>query len=174
MTIAAQSKYTKFISSLAQTMQSVGLAKPNLIGVSEAEITNIEIEIGKRIPEILKVWYQYGGTYNGDIAHGDMNYTTRDLLHTQKICLSAYRYSLMNNPACQWKLTASALPFSSWSMERVLIVWTDMGDDPPIYSYEEGESYPIRVSPSFSSYIRNRVLDCIGGRNLWKTYRRLL
>lgn len=152
-----EAKYQRFMTSISAVMQSVKLVDSALEGIPLGEISQAEDTIGKKIPLALRVWYQWAGRYSGKINMHDMDFTIRDLLHTQTI------HRMMNDPACQWRISPVTLPFSSHIGEQMLLVWLDMGDDPPVYRYDEGEAYPVQESISFSSYIRDRIIGFIDG-----------
>jgi SMI1 / KNR4 family (SUKH-1) len=151
------SQLKKFVELLIEC----GLAnQSDLRGCSEAEIDELEKSTGFKLPRCYREFLDLIGQNAGDFQRGS------DFLYGHIFPLTDYaRETMLNGP---FQLPENAFVF--FSHQGYIFAYFKLldGDNPPVFTYLEGEQTPLPWAASITEYLEKSLEEELNARRSFR------
>ena len=144
----------KYVEQAVQRIGSSGLAVVNTLeGCTNEESGQLEAEIGTTLPQAYKAFLSLCGKGAGKFLVGT-DWTYPKLLEVKPAAIELLRSSRVAA-----SLPPTSFVFAMHQGYQFLYFDCDVGHDPPVYLFLEGEDSPRQVFGSFTQWLSQCVDD---------------
>ncbi|WP_281169174.1 SMI1/KNR4 family protein [Terrimonas ferruginea] len=117
-------------------------------GMTEAEIRDLEMQVGLTFPQAYKEFLYIGGRVANMLAASDNAVVDGEWKEMMEIAQEELSEK-------EIKLNNAFWVFSSYEPEQFLFYYFDEGENPPVYRYDDGNIQ--QVNNSFSDFINDTI-----------------
>ena len=133
---------------LAEVVGRCNVRMEEVIGCSDQEIREVELDQGVTLPQSYRQFLQSMGKFLAPMWAGSF-FTYPAVLGLREVA-----FDLLQENGEPFVLAQDALVFWSHQGYMFMFLDTSYGADPPVYFYHEGEPGPMRTFDRFSDFLQ--------------------
>ena len=151
--------YAAFMTQLSRFLIDAGIATVDTIrGCTDSEVRELERQLSIQFPAAMAECLRQMGHACGDLLDGDV------------LGIGAFNdarevaVEIAIEVDSPWRLPDHVIPFLQHQGYEFLFLYSNAGDDPPVWLYIETEPEPKEWAISFTAWLRESAIGAIEGK----------